>query len=75
MLKENGGVIDDLIVYYMSDDWYRMVINAATTEKDIAWMERQAEGADVAIQPPPRSGNDCHTGPQSPGKDPAPAAG
>ncbi len=51
MLKENGGVIDDLIVYYMSDDWYRMVINAATTEKDIAWMERQAEGADVAIQP------------------------
>nr|WP_294041855.1 glycine cleavage system aminomethyltransferase GcvT [Thiolapillus sp.] len=34
-----------------ADDWYRMVINAATTEKDIAWMERQAEGADVAIQP------------------------
>ncbi|RTZ59403.1 MAG: glycine cleavage system aminomethyltransferase GcvT, partial [Gammaproteobacteria bacterium] len=51
MLKENGGVIDDLIVYYMNDDWYRMVINAATTDKDIAWMERQAADTDVQIQP------------------------
>jgi len=51
MLKENGGVIDDLIVYYMNDDWYRMVINAATTDKDIAWMERQAADTDVEIQP------------------------
>ncbi len=51
MLKENGCVIDDLIIYFMNDDWYRMVVNAATTEKDIAWMGRHAEGLDVQIQP------------------------
>ncbi|WP_456415798.1 glycine cleavage system aminomethyltransferase GcvT [Thiolapillus sp.] len=51
MLKENGGVIDDLIVYFMHNDWFRMVVNAATTEKDIAWMERQARGKEVQIQP------------------------
>ena len=40
MLNEQGGVIDDLIVYYMHDTWYRMVVNAATREKDIAWIGR-----------------------------------
>ena len=30
MLLPNGGVIDDLIVYYLSDTWYRMVVNAGT---------------------------------------------
>ncbi|WP_456405414.1 glycine cleavage system aminomethyltransferase GcvT [Thiolapillus sp.] len=51
MLKEDGGIIDDLIVYFMSDDWYRMVVNAATTDKDVAWLERQAEGSDITIHP------------------------
>jgi len=51
MLRKDGGVIDDLIVYYMKDGWYRMVVNAATTEKDVAWMERHAEGQDAQIQP------------------------
>ncbi|WP_456379744.1 glycine cleavage system aminomethyltransferase GcvT [Thiolapillus sp.] len=51
MLKENGGVIDDLIVYFMENDWFRLVINAATTKKDIAWMKRQAQGQEVQIQP------------------------
>jgi len=51
MLFKNGCVIDDLIVYYMADDWYRMVVNAATTDKDIAWMEEQAEGHELNIQP------------------------
>lgn len=41
MLNESGGVIDDLIVYYISDTFYRMVINAGTTEKDIAWIKKQ----------------------------------
>ena len=49
MLKEDGGVIDDLIVYYMSDDWFRMVVNAATREKDIAWITQQAEKFNVTI--------------------------
>jgi len=57
MLDENGGVIDDLIVYYMSDEWFRMVVNAGTREKDLAWINKQAtdfgvtvtEQADVAM--------------------------
>jgi len=42
MLLENGGVIDDLIVYFMSDEWFRIVVNAGTADKDIAWMKKQA---------------------------------
>jgi len=38
MLNSKGGVIDDLIVYYLNDQWYRIVSNAATREKDLAWM-------------------------------------
>ncbi len=38
MLNETGGVIDDLIVYFVGDGQYRIVINAGTAEKDLAWM-------------------------------------
>ena len=38
MLNETGGVIDDLIVYFIADGQYRLVINAGTAEKDLAWM-------------------------------------
>jgi aminomethyltransferase len=47
MLNERGGVIDDLICYYMAEDWFRMVVNAATRDKGLAWLERQ--GADFSI--------------------------
>jgi aminomethyltransferase len=43
MLNEQGGVMDDLIVYKVADDFYRIVINAGMREKDIAWMRRQSE--------------------------------
>ena len=49
MLNEHGGVIDDLIVYYMNDDWYRMVVNAATRDKDLAWIDEQSAGYDLEI--------------------------
>ena len=49
MLNENGGVIDDLIVYYLTDDWYRMVVNAATREKDLAWIHKQAASFDIQV--------------------------
>lgn len=49
MLNENGGVIDDLIVYYLKDDFYRMVVNAATREKDLAWIEKQAQAFNVMV--------------------------
>lgn len=51
MLNEAGGVVDDLIVYYQDDENYRMVINAGTTEKDIAWINAQAEDFDVRVEP------------------------
>jgi aminomethyltransferase len=42
MLDATGGVIDDLIVYYMSEDYFRVVVNAATRDKDVAWISAQA---------------------------------
>jgi aminomethyltransferase len=42
MLDDNGGVIDDLIVYYMAEDFFRVVVNAATRDKDMAWISAQA---------------------------------
>ena len=49
MLNHDGGVIDDLIVYYMNDNWYRMVVNAATRDKDVAWIDEQSAGFEVEI--------------------------
>jgi aminomethyltransferase len=49
MLNDDGGVIDDLIVYFLSDDFFRMVVNAGTREKDIAWLEKQAPAFGVTV--------------------------
>jgi aminomethyltransferase len=51
MLREHGGVIDDLIVYYMDDRWYRMVVNAGTRDKDLEWLRQVAAGHGVAVEP------------------------
>ena len=48
MLNEEGGVIDDLIVYKM-DGWYRTVVNCGTREKDLAWMNKQIEAFDATL--------------------------
>jgi aminomethyltransferase len=49
MLNESGGVIDDLIVYFLGEGSFRIVINAGTRDKDIAWIRRHAQtfGVDV----------------------------
>ncbi|MBB6523859.1 glycine cleavage system aminomethyltransferase GcvT [Pseudoteredinibacter isoporae] len=52
MLNEQGGVIDDLIVYNM-DGWYRTVVNCATREKDLAWMAEQAKAFEVELSERP----------------------
>ncbi|MDF1628256.1 MAG: glycine cleavage system aminomethyltransferase GcvT [Alcanivoracaceae bacterium] len=52
MLNPQGGVVDDLIVYRREHD-YRLVVNCGTREKDLAWMEKQAAGFDVAIAEQP----------------------
>jgi len=53
MLNERGGVVDDLIVYYLDDIHYRLVINASTATKDLNWAAARLEewGMDVVILP------------------------
>jgi len=53
MLNPEGGVIDDLIVYFFREDWFRLVVNAGTAEKDVAWMRQQndATGSGLTITP------------------------
>lgn len=50
MLNERGGVIDDLIVYFMSEQWFRLVVNAATRDKDLAWITRHADAFGVTVK-------------------------
>ncbi len=49
MLNERGGVIDDLITYYVREDHFRTVVNAATRDKDLAWLTRQATPFGVTV--------------------------
>jgi aminomethyltransferase len=51
MLRPDGGVIDDLIVCYLDDKWFRLVVNAGTAEKDIAWIKEHAKQIGVAVVP------------------------
>jgi aminomethyltransferase len=53
MLNERGGVIDDLIVYFLGEDFFRVVVNASTRDKDLAWIEKQAQpfGVEVTERP------------------------
>lgn len=54
MLNPEGGVIDDLIVYFFREDWFRLVVNAGTAEKDIAWMRQQNDATNSGITITPR---------------------
>jgi aminomethyltransferase len=50
MLNERGGVIDDLIVYFRTEDGFRIVVNAGTTDKDLAWIRRHAAEFGVEVK-------------------------
>jgi aminomethyltransferase len=50
MLNEAGGVLDDLIAYYLSDTWFRLVVNAGTRDSDLAWIRRQAEPFAITVE-------------------------
>ncbi len=50
MLNESAGVIDDLIVYFLTDTHYRVVVNASTRDKDLAWMENVAQQFAVSVE-------------------------
>ena len=50
MCYENGGTVDDLLVYKVNDEEYFLVINASNIDKDVAWILQNAEGFDVRIE-------------------------
>ena len=50
MCYEDGGVVDDLLVYKMADDRFFLVINAANIDKDWVWIQEQAKGYDVVLE-------------------------
>ena len=49
MLNERGGVLDDLIVYFLTESWFRAVVNAGTRDKDLAWIRRHAAPFGVEV--------------------------
>ncbi len=49
MLNEQGGVRDDLIAYYLGESWYRLVVNAGTRDRDLAWITAQAQPFAVQV--------------------------
>ena len=52
LLNDSGGILDDLIVYFLDSRRFRVVVNAATADKDVAWMSSQrARAAAVTITP------------------------
>jgi aminomethyltransferase len=65
MLNENGGVIDDLIVYFLTPQRYRVVVNAGTAEKDLAWMRAQAGEFEIDIADRPGLAMIAVQGPQA----------
>lgn len=50
MCYEDGGVVDDLLVYKVDDHCFFLVINAANIDKDWAWIQEQAKGFDVKLE-------------------------
>lgn len=64
MLNNNGGVIDDLIVYRM-DGWYRTVVNCATRDKDLEWMTAHTKGFDISLTERPEMAMVAVQGPEA----------
>ena len=54
MLNDAGGVVDDLIVYFLRDDTFRVVVNASTADKDVTWMRHVAATRDFKVHITPR---------------------
>jgi aminomethyltransferase len=54
MLNDAGGVVDDLIVYFLRDGAFRVVVNASTAEKDVTWMRQVAATRNFKVHITPR---------------------
>ncbi|MDG1733440.1 MAG: glycine cleavage system aminomethyltransferase GcvT [Thalassotalea sp.] len=68
MCNEEGGVIDDLIVYFFTDTDYRLVVNSATREKDLAWINNHAQNFEVTVTERPEFAMIAVQGPQAKAK-------
>jgi len=65
MLNERGGVLDDLITYFLQESVFRMVVNAATHDKDLAWITSQAGAFDVVVNERPELAMIAVQGPEA----------
>jgi aminomethyltransferase len=65
MCNEHGGIIDDLIVYQRASDNYRVVLNSATRQNDIAWIRNKSDGFAVGLQERPELAMLAVQGPQA----------
>jgi aminomethyltransferase len=65
MLNSDGGVIDDLITYYLAPNRYRLIVNAATRDKDLAWIDEQAASYAVEVVERPELAMIAVQGPQA----------
>jgi aminomethyltransferase len=65
MLNADGGVIDDLIIYLVADNEYRLIVNAATRDKDIAWITEHAARFAVDVSERPELAMIAVQGPQA----------
>jgi len=54
LLKPDGGVLDDLIVYFLSEKWFRIVVNAGTADKDVAWFRSLIDERGARLKLTPR---------------------
>ena len=50
VLLPTGGVIDDLIAYFLTESWFRLVVNAGTRQKDLAWIREHAAPFGVVVR-------------------------
>lgn len=82
MLNEQGGILDDLITYCLNETFFRVVVNAATHDKDMAWITSQSKAFDVVVEERPELAMIAVQGPKAreivlsllPADDAAPAA-
>lgn len=51
LLHHQGGVLDDLIVYQLSTDHYRLITNSVTREKISLWLNQLAQDFQITLQP------------------------
>lgn len=65
MLNQRGGVIDDLIIYFLEQDFFRLVVNSATRDKDLAWISEQGAPFGVQVTERPELAMIAVQGPQA----------